>query len=105
MVRFEKVFIKERLAPAVALSFQQRLPATSLHVSRNGNPSQVEQGGSQVNIERHLIDQGAGLGQPRIANQQWEADAFFVSRSLVAQAMLAYEVSLVGGEDDDGVVG
>ena len=52
-----------------------------------------------------MVDDGAFGEEPGVADEEGDADGFFVERAFVAGVVFAEVVAIVAGVDDDGVVG
>ena len=65
----------------------------------------LEQGGREVDVEDHVVVDRAGCDGLRVADEQRHAQRLLVHEALVIPAVVAEKEALVGGIDDDGVVG
>lgn len=69
-----------------------------------GRPARSS-GGSEVDVQHHFIDEFAFRKQARVADDEGQAQAFFVEGAFVAEAAFAEEIAVIAGVDDDGVFG
>jgi hypothetical protein len=79
--------------------------ASDLNFLWDWRARELKQCRRDVDVERDFRRLRPRLDQLRVAHQQRHADRLLVRRALVGKAMLAPEVAVVAGEDDDRVVG
>ena len=105
VIIFVEIFREEGLAPRGIFTSEERHPARALHRSRHGYAAEFEERRREVDVQDHFVH-GLALGkEPGVADEQGDAERFFVERPFVAEAVLAEVVAVVAGVDDDGVVG
>jgi hypothetical protein len=99
------VLNQERRAPLPRVLLEQRYQGAALDVGVRLESGHVEKSRGEVDTERYLARCGAGDGQPWISNDERDADGLFVRQAaLFVEPVLSVEVSMVAGENDDGVI-
>ena len=86
-------------------ALQQRAERAALHVVGNRHPRVIEKGLREVDVEDHVGVDGARPHRARVAHDERHAQRLLVHEALVVPAVVAEKEPLVGGVDDDGVVG
>ena len=98
---------EEVVAPRDRFTAQQGQQASPLHHLRHRQPGQLQQRRPQVYVQRHLLQPDS---PPRrvgawIVHHQRHAHGVVVEQPAVGVAALADQEAMVGGVQDDGVVG
>jgi len=76
----------------------------ALHAGGSGNASEIEEGGSDVDVEDHLVADGAGFDALGVAEHERDAQGGLVHEALVEETPFAEEVAVIGAVEDGGVV-
>jgi len=75
-----------------------------LHGGGCGYTGDIEDGGSDVYVEDHLVADDAGVDALGVTDHHGDADGGLVHEALIEETPLAEEVAVVGAVDDGGVV-
>ena len=70
-----------------------------------GTPGEIQNRGRKIYVLHHVLVHAAARLQARIAHDQRHAQRRLVHKALVVPAVLAHEVAVVGGVDDERIVG
>src|SRR4030042_5728551 len=84
---------------------QERSQAAALDLGRDGNPGQVHEGRSEVDVQDHVpLDQTpARVRRSRVVDDERDSDRQVVHQPFVGVAPLAQKITVVRGVDDDRV--
>lgn len=96
------IMVVERIPPFCWFAENQRFHRAALDVVRHLDVGKIKDRWGDINHADDSIAGGAGVSAGHADNQRDEG-TLFVHPHLVVEAMLAEEVSVVGGVDDDGV--
>jgi len=101
----ELMLVKELAPPRHCLALHKRQEALALHALGQLDAGHCQDGGGQVDAQRHLLDPaGAEPGrQPRVIDHQRHADRQLVGQPLPGEAPFAQVEAVVGRVDDDRV--
>ena len=106
MHRVVVVTVIHRGAPVGGrLAAQQRQEAAALHVGGRLLAGGVQQHRREVHVEDHLVVHRARLDAAGPADDERHPQRFLIHEALVEPVVVAEVEALVGGVDDDGVVG
>ena len=106
-VAHRKVLVESFGAPiGRRLCLYHRANTAALIARRHFRTGPVQEGGRQVEIERHGIGDLAPLRcrQPGIGDDKGHTDTFFIVRPLARQAPIGHVIAIISGVDDDGVI-
>ena len=100
--------VVDRIAPIggrTALIAPHRRHATALHLLGNVGAGHVEKGGTVVDVLNQSVRLRARLHDTGPADHEGHLQRFFKHPTFVVPAMFAEIKTLVGGVDEDGIVG
>ena len=87
------------------MAFEVGAEAAALHFGGRGDAGVVEERRREIDVQHHVAVDGVGADGAGVAHEEGHAQGFLVHQALVEPAVIAEEEALVGGVDDDGVVG
>ena len=99
------MLIEKLTAPGSLCVAQQGRETFALHALRRINASGIEDGRSEVNIERQSIVRAhlSRSANPWIAHNQGNANAFLVRIPFIGKTVLTVEVAIVSRENHQGI--
>src|SRR5262249_50978133 len=100
----DEIFEQRAITPASSVALENRDERFAMHGFRDGDAGEVQQRGSDIHVEGNLFRPGTGFDEFRVTHHHWYTDAFFVSPAFVSQAVFAPEITVIAGEDEQGVV-
>jgi hypothetical protein len=75
-----------------------------LNVCRHWQTRCPEKRGSDVEVQHECIRRDAAFDEPGIAHEQRNTQRLLIRAVFATQTVLAPEIAVVAGEDDEGVV-
>ena len=103
-----EVLVKSLLAPIISLpGGDNGLETATLITLRHWGTSPVKKGGGKIEVEGRIVDHlpTSGLGRTGIPYNHGNAQGFLVMGPLPREPTITHVVAVVGGIDDDGVIG
>ena len=98
--------VVEAVAPVVGgVAFEDGDQASALHIIGDRNAGGVEERFGEVEVGDDILVDRAGLGDAGPADEERGLEGLLVHPAFIEPAMLAQVPALVGGIDNNGVVG